>query len=245
MGASSVLGNSAGGLAITSYQFGNGPDQIIFIGGIHGGYEWNTILLAYRAIDYFLDNPTAIPFNITLTIIPAANPDGLFMISGKEGRFSPSDLPTDTTPGRFNANNVDLNRNWDCSWQPFGLWRANEVSAGEYPFSEPENIILRDFIVNKAPVATVFFHSALNAIFTAGCPETLPGSREIADVYAAAANYPVYEQFTSYPVTGDAGDWLATQHIPSFTVELRNHYDLDWSQNLAGMLALLGYFATE
>lgn len=244
-GTSTIIGYSAGGRAITSYQFGNGPDQIIFIGGIHGGYEWNTILLVYQAIDYFLENPDEIPPHVTLTIIPAANPDGQFTVTGKEGRFTPADLAADTTPGRFNTHNVDLNRNWDCNWEPTGLWRNQEVSAGAYPFSEPENVILRDFILRKAPIATVFYHSALNAIFTAGCPDTLPASREIADVYAAAANYPVYEQFTSYPVTGDAGDWLAIQGIPSFTVELKNHYDLDWSQNLAGMLALLNYFGNE
>ncbi len=244
-GASTIIGYSAGGRAITAVQFGGGPDQVIFIGGIHGGYEWNSILLAYQTIDYFLENPTDIPPNITLTIIPAANPDGQYTVTGKEGVFTTADLAVDTTPGRFNANNVDLNRNWDCNWQPFGLWRNQEVSAGPFPFSEPENIALRDFIMSRNPVATVFFHSALNAIFTAGCPDTLPTSREIADVYAAAANYPVYEQFTSYAVTGDAGDWLATQGIPSFTVELKNHSDLDWSQNLAGMLNLLTYFAAE
>ncbi|MCA9933499.1 MAG: hypothetical protein H6662_11225 [Ardenticatenaceae bacterium] len=244
-GYSTILGYSAGGHPITAYQLGNGPDQVLFIGGIHGGYEWNSILVTYRALDYFLENPDAIPANITLTIIPAANPDGQFAVTGLEGRFTAADVATDTFPGRFNANNVDLNRNWDCNWEPTGLWRNQEVSAGAYPFSEPENVILRDFILAKNPVATIFYHSAFYAVFTAGCPDTLPASREIADVYAYAANYPVYEQFTSYPITGDAGDWLATQGIASFTVELTNHTDLDWPQNLYGMLALLDYFAQE
>ena len=244
-GSSTIIGYSAGGHAITAYQFGSGPDQIIFIGGMHGGYEWNSILVTYRAMNYFLENPDAIPSNVTLTVIPAANPDGQFAVTGLEGRFAPADVAADTIPGRFNANNVDLNRNWDCNWEPTGLWRNQEVSGGSYPFSEPENIILRDFILAKNPVAVVFYHSALNAIFTAGCPDTLPASRELADVYAYAANYPVYEQFTSYPVTGDAGDWLATQGIASFTVELANHTDLDWPQNLYGMLALLDYFTAE
>ena len=32
--------------------------------------------------------------------------------------------PNTTGKGRFNANNVDLNRNFDCSWQATSSWRG-------------------------------------------------------------------------------------------------------------------------
>jgi len=55
--------------------------------------------------------------------------------------------------------------------------------------------------------------------------------------------YPVYERFTHYDVNGDAGDWLSTQGIPAFTVELKSRDQLDWEMNLAGLQALLASVA--
>ena len=241
-GTITTIGYSAGGRPIENYQFGNGSTLIILIGGIHGGYEWNSTLLIYELIDYLFANPDIVPPSITLHIIPAANPDGLFRVTGVNGRFTVDDVALDIFPGRFNDNGVDLNRNWDCNWQPEGTWRDQPVDAGDYPFSEPENVALRDFIVPRNPAVTIFYHSAFNAIFAAGCPNVGPRTRELADVYATAANYPIYEQFTSYEITGDSGDWLTTQNIPSITVELSTHSSLDWTRNLNGLLAVLDYY---
>lgn len=241
-GTASIIGYSAGNHAIESYQFGNGPTTIILIGGMHGGYEWNSILLAYQFIDYLLANPDSLPATLTLFIIPSANPDGQVKVTGITGRFTTTDIAYDTIPGRFNDHGVDLNRNWDCQWQPTGTWRDQTVSGGSYPFSEPESRVLRDFIVAQDPVATIFYHSAFNAIFTGGCPTIGPRTRELAEIYAGAANYTIYEQFDSYPITGDAGDWLTTQNIPSITVELSSHESLDWTRNLNGFLAVLAHF---
>jgi len=212
------------------------------VGGIHGGYEWNTISLAYEAIDYFQSNLDQIPDSLTLHIIPSANPDGQFLVTGSDGRFATTDVISDTVAGRFNGNDVDLNRNWDCNWQANGLWRDQWVSGGERPFSEPENVALRDYLVALQPEAVIFWHSALNGVFAAGCPETYRPAYDLALVYGLAGGYPVYEAFTSYPVTGDASDWLVSQGITSMTVELVTHEAIDWEQNRRGMLAVLAYF---
>jgi hypothetical protein len=118
--------------------------------------------------------PRHLPPAITLHIIPAANPDGIHRIVGHNNRFTADDISGDIFPGRFNANDVDLNRNWDCDWQPTAVWRNQPVSAGEYPFSEPENQYLRDFIEAQRPLVVIFYHSVFDAIFTAGCPDTFP-----------------------------------------------------------------------
>ncbi len=225
-----------------AYQFGNGPDQIVFVGGIHGGYEWNTILLAYRAIDYFTANPDKIPSSVTLHIIPSLNPDGQFLATARDGRFSPLDVAANSFPGRFNANNVDLNRNWDCNWQETAVWRDQTISGGPFPFSEPENVALRDFLLPLNPIAVVFWHSAANGVFAASCPDLYWPSYTLASIYGVAAEYPVYESFDSYQVTGDAGDWLALQNIPAISVELVTHESMDWIQNLGGMLAVLNQY---
>jgi hypothetical protein len=240
-GGRQVIGTSFEGRPITSYHFGHGPQTVIFVGGIHGGYEWNTIMLAYQAIDYFLANPSAVPQHVSLVIIPSANPDGLFGVTGKEGRFDVGDLAFDTTTGRFNGRGVDLNRNWDCSWSPSALWRDQTVSGGESPFSEPESQALRDYFLELRPSIVIFWHSSADGIYGAGCPELFQLTRELAGVYGAASGYPVADQFTHYEISGDAGDWLSTQGIPSITVELASHDLVEWPENLAGMLALLDY----
>jgi hypothetical protein len=211
----------------------------VVVGGIHGGYEWNTILLAYEMIYHFQNNPEAVPDSVTLTIIPVANPDGLERVSGKIGYFTEADLDEDTQPGRFNGNEVDLNRNWDCMWQSTGVWRGREVSGGTEAFSEPETKILRDFFLQHRPDAVIFLHSALNGVIASGCPDTYQPSMDLAQIYGTAAGYPVYESFPAYEVTGDAGDWLSMQGIASISVELINHENLDLKKNLAGMLAVL------
>jgi predicted deacylase len=237
-----IIGYSVQQRPIVSYRLGTGPMPLVFIGGIHGGYEWNTIILAYEVVDYLMDNPELIPDSVTVYIIPSANPDGQFLVTGKDGRFEASDVRSNTFPGRFNANGVDLNRNWDCNWSPVAYWRQEQINSGPYPFSEPENLILREYLLAIDPAAVVFWHSAANAVFAAGCPNLYLPSRQLAQIYGRAANYPVRDEFSSYIVTGDATDWLATQNIPAITVELINHYDLDWPQNRAGVLAVLNFF---
>jgi hypothetical protein len=240
-GHKTIIGRSVQHRPIENYQFGQGPLTVIFVGGMHGGYEWNSTLLMYELMDYLHAQPDILPPAITLHIIPAANPDGIHRIVGHNNRFTADDISGDIFPGRFNANNVDLNRNWDCDWQPTAVWRNQPVSAGDYPFSEPENQYLRDFIEAKRPLVVIFYHSIFDAVFTAGCPDTFPPSRELAEVYGQAADYPVYDHFPAYEISGDAADYLAKGGIPAFTVELSTRESTDWTRNLAGMKALLAY----
>ena len=43
----SVIGKSIENRDITAYYYGTGDNEILFIGGIHGGYSWNTTLVDY------------------------------------------------------------------------------------------------------------------------------------------------------------------------------------------------------
>ncbi len=241
-GVAQTIGVSAGGRAIESYRFGFGSQVVVLVGGIHGGYEWNTIVLAYELIDYFLESPDRVPSNVTLYIIPSANPDGQFTVTGVDGRISASDVSGDIEPGRFNANGVDLNRNWACDWQPEGFWGETVVSGGSTPFSEPETAALRTFFMRHNPAVVLFWHSKADGIYIGSCEGVFQPSKDVAELYGRASGYRVYEEFTAYPVTGDASDWLATQNIPSFTVELKTRSQTDFEENLAGVLALLDLY---
>lgn len=240
-----VIGRSVEGRAINSYTFGDGDAHIVFVGGIHGGYEWNSVLLAYEAIDYFTVNADAIPKGVKVTIIPNANPDGVFAVVGKEGRFARADVPEgDAAEGRFNANGVDLNRNFECKWQPESSWRGETVSAGTSPFSEPEAQALRGFVADHTPDAVIFWHSQANAVYASECENgILGGTRAVMEAYASAAGYPAVDTFDAYPVTGDAEGWLASIGVPAITVELSTHESTEWEKNLAGVQAILAQYS--
>jgi hypothetical protein len=241
-GISQTIGFSGEGRPIVSYQFGYGADDLVLVGGIHGGYEWNTIVLAYELIDYLTAHPELIPANVTLHIIPSANPDGQFVATGSSGRVDGTAVYNNTIPGRFNANGVDLNRNWDCEWSAEAVWSNTAVSGGDAPFSEPETQALRRFFWRIRPQVVLFWHSKADGVFAAGCGATYPPSVAAAEQFATAAEYPLFNDFSHYPVTGDASNWLATQGIASFTVELKTHNGADFAQNLAGVLALLDLY---
>jgi LysM repeat protein len=242
--AGHLLGYSTLGWPIEYHQFGRGRFRVAFIGGIHGGYEWNTVLLAYQAIDFYTANPGQLPDSVTLYIVPVANPDGLAAVVGHAGRFAPDEVGPDTLPGRFNGNGVDLNRNWACDWSATAYWRDEEISGGAAPFSEVEVRILRDFLTIISADAVVFWHSAIPGVFAGGCDGPFPAAEALAAVYAGAAGYSSFETFDEYPVTGDATDWLSLRGVPAITVELSSHSETDWAQNLAGMRAVLGLYGS-
>ncbi|RJR13002.1 hypothetical protein C4585_02710 [Candidatus Parcubacteria bacterium] len=237
----SVIGSSVEGRSIEAYSYGTGGTTLAFVGGIHGGYEWNSVLLAYELMDYLEEDPERIPADLQIIVIPAANPDGLYKIVGKEGRFALSDVASrDQSSGRFNANGVDLNRNFACKWQPQATWRGNKVSAGTAAFSEPESQALRDFFQKERPVTAVFFHSQADAVYASECEKgVLPETLAIMNAYADAAGYPAVSSFDAYPITGDVEGWLASIGIPAITVELASHEEVEWEKNQRGIEALL------
>jgi len=243
-----VLGLSVEGREIESYTFRKGKTELLFVGGIHGGYEWNSVILMYEFMDYLNINPEFIPKNLTITVIPSANPDGVFKILGKEGRFTITDVPAGGSKeaGRLNANNVDLNRNFDCKWKPKGLWGVRQVSCGEGPFSEPESAAIRKFVLENNPTAVIFWHSRSNGVYASYCEaDILQETLDIMNAYSRASGYPAYESFDQYEITGDASDWLASIGIPAISVELETHETVEWERNLAGIQALFKYYGSK
>lgn len=238
------IGRSAGGLPIEAYRFGRGPIRLVLVGGIHGGYEWNTILLAYAVVDHYHTHAAEIPALFTLDIVPVANPDGQLLSTGKTGRFTPTDItaaPAATIAGRFNRNGVDLNRNWGCNWSPTAQWQSRRVSGGAAPFSEVETTALRRFLSDPPPAGVIFWHSAAGGVFAGGCDGRFAAADALATAFADGSGYPFRTSFAGYRVTGDATGWLSLQGIPAIDVELYNHDDIDMAQNFDGVEAVLIY----
>ena len=244
-----VLGLSVRGRAIEAFTYGTGNTHLLFVGGMHGGYEWNSVLLAYQFMDYLKEHPEFVPNGVQVTVVPSLNPDGVYAVIRKEGRFALRDVPkaeNTVGTGRMNAHDVDLNRNFDCNWKPKSTWKSNIVSAGTAAFSEPEAAALRDFVLADKPSAVVFWHSKSNAVYASECKNgILPDTLAIMKAYARASKYAPVEKFDAYEITGDAEGWLASIQIPAITVELKTHETVEWEANLAGVKALFEYYKNK
>jgi len=242
-----IIGKSVEGRDITAYHYGTGSSEVLLVTGVHGGYSWNTVLLGYQTMDYLKANPNIIPANMKVTIIPVLNPDGLNKVVGSAGRFNASDVPAslnETIAGRFNADNVDLNRNFDCDWQTTGSWQSRTVSGGETVFSEPETLALKNYIEANKPKAVVAYYSAAGGVFSSNCHAgILPETSAITKAYSKASGYTAYEDFDFYETTGDMTNWLAKINIPAISVLLTNHTSVEWTKNLAGIESLLKYYS--
>ncbi len=240
------IGSSYGELPIRAYHFGDGAKEVLFIGGMHGGYSWNTSVVAYALIDYLNANPGAVPRDVKVTVIPVLNPDGLMKIAGKTEAVTKADIPTGanaTILGRFNGNNVDLNRNFDCDWKASGTWQSRTVSGGTKAFSEPESQALRDYVNANTPTAVVVWYSAAGGVYSSNCYNgVLPETKKLTNLYAQASGYPAYETFDYYEITGDAVNWLAKMNIPAISVLLTTHEDAEWEKNKRGIEALLKHY---
>ncbi|OHA89405.1 MAG: hypothetical protein A2653_02070 [Candidatus Zambryskibacteria bacterium RIFCSPHIGHO2_01_FULL_43_25] len=243
-----IIGKSIAGRDITAYHYGTGTAEILFVGGIHGGYSWNTALVAYEAMDYLKANPNIIPENVKATVIPVLNPDGLQKVVGTSTvKFAQADVSSSQEVqifGRFNANDVDLNRNFDCDWQKDGKWQSKTVSGGSEAFSEPESQAVKNYIETRNPKAVVVWYSAAGGVFASSCHNgVLPETLTLTNVYAKASGYPAYEDFNFYEITGDMVNWLAKKKIPAISVLLTNHTGIEWTKNQAGIKAILEYYA--
>lgn len=241
-----VIGKSAGGRDILAYHFGEGTKELLFVGGIHGGYEWNTALVAYEMMDYLRANPSVVASGTKVTIIPVLNPDGLAKVVSSTGKFAKADVnPSQTVQvsGRYNEKGVDLNRNFDCDWQASAKWQDKTVSGGTAAFSEPEALAIKNYVEAKRPVAAVVWYSAAGGVFASNCHTgVLPETLEIAGVYGKASGYKVFKEFNFYEITGDMVNWLAKINVPAISVLLTNHTDTEWTKNEAGIKALLNHY---
>jgi predicted deacylase len=244
-----TIGFSVEGRAIEAFTYGNGPALLLFVGGIHGGYEWNSVLLAYEIMQYLQKNPSVIPNSVSVAIIPSINPDGIFSVTKKEGSFTSTDVSPDTKTkelARFNARGVDLNRNFDCKWKPKSTWRGTPVSAGTAPFSEPETEALREYIKKHEPATVVFWHSQANAVYASECENgILPQTRAVMNEYAGASGYTAVDTFDAYEISGDAEGWLSSIGIPAITVELSSHESIDLERNISGVLSLMQMYSHQ
>lgn len=229
---SNVIGLSHGGRPIDVYTFGNGERQYLIVAGIHGGYEGNTIGLANELIRYIIDHPEVVPEDVTLYIIRNMNPDGEARDSGVDGRV--------------NNRGVDLNRNfparnWVADWDRDGCWVWRPTTGGDYGGSEPETRAVMSFIATHDIEAVISYHSAALGVFPGGDPWE-PDSVRLARALAKATGYPYPPLDTGCEYTGTLADWAVENGVgAAVDMELTNHKDTDFRQNLEALKVFLDF----
>ncbi len=179
--------------------------------GAHHGNEWSSAEVALDAADrlvaaYGSDAElTALLDRDEVWVIPHANPDGVARNS------------------RYNANNVDINRNYGYQW------RDSEYRSGDAPFSEPEPRALRALHAWMPATAGLTFHSGALNIGWVWNYTTTPSDDDavvtgLADLYASACTADGFWQTNGaewYITYGDTTDWAyGTRGVLDYTVEV-------------------------
>lgn len=225
-----TIGYSVAGRPLNVYTFGNGEQERMIVAGIHGGDEWNTITLANQLIVHLNQDPDEIPADITLYILPNLNPDGEARAHNKYGRL--------------NHNGVDLNRNfpvnWLKDWESAGCWNSLPTSGGTGPGSEAETQALMNFIDSHDIQALISYHSAALGIFPGGLPWD-EGSTRLAQSIAEVTSYPFPPIDTGCKYSGTLADYAVSTGSAAVDLELTNHFDTDFDQNLKTLNILLDF----
>ena len=217
-----VYGRSAGGRELIVWQFGHGPVALAFVGGVHGGLEWNTTELVGALRDCLLADPGLLPGGVRLLLVPLANPDGAAAGVG--------------LAGRVNAHGVDLARDWRAAVQ----WGEQAFAPDFAVLPEPENVALHDLLVGEGVGSAVFYHS-FDALCLHGGIFHGPGRRSasLAVALSEATGYPISPPGADYPIGRRPVEWLAAQGLAAVDVHLPDRFQLDWEANLAGLVALI------
>ncbi len=188
--------------------------------------------LANELITHINENRGVIPSGVTFYIIRNMNPDGEARAHGVDGRV--------------NNNGVDLNRNfpsdnWTEEWDRDGCWIYRPTTGGAYGGSEPETRSVMSFIRGHEIEALISYHSAALGVFPGGVPWT-GSSKRLAATLAKATGYPYPPIDTGCEYTGTLADWAVENGVgAAVDMELRNHRDTDFEENLKALQAFLNF----
>ena len=237
-----TIGYSVEGRLLLAAKVSDNPDikedeAEVRIVGCHHGNEWPSaeiplFLLAYLAENYGTDPYiTNLVNNREIWILPMLNPDGHEVQS------------------RYNANDIDLNRNYGYMWngdggdnKPYGQPETDAM----YRWSQRENFVMG--------LTYHTYHPAVNYIWNYS-PDHIPDSTLVvtyAQLYgdSTAANgdaYWVTEGYSWYQTYGDLNDYsMGIDGINDVTIELCHEFvppesqlDTTWRINRGAIIAFI------
>jgi protein MpaA len=181
-----VFGKSVENRPLEYMVLGEGSDVIFILATIHGNEPVGTALVQQLA-GYLRQHPLVL-WDRTVVLVPVANPDGM------------------AHNRRFNANGVDLNRNFQT---------ANRLDSRRFGYralSEPESRFIHSLIHQYKPDRVVSIHQPLTCIDYDG------PAKALAECMAGYCNLPV-RKLGAKP--GSLGSYAGeTLGIPIVTFEL-------------------------
>lgn len=196
--SASTLARSREGQPIEHRTLGSGPLTVLLIGLIHGSEPEGHA--RFDELWSALDAPE-VRRAATVHAIPSMNPDG------------------HATRSRYNANGIDLNRNWPAS--NFSPSRRR----GPSPLSEPETRAVHELLESVRPDLLVVFHSTGTGPFVDPDGPALDAAVAFAD--AASAVDPRWRPLPDYTnPPGSLGTYAGRDlGIPTLTVEFGRGQD--------------------
>lgn len=238
-----TLGNSLEGRPIKAIKISdnvavdepNEGDVVFF--GLHHAREWLTVEMSLYLAERLLNEYATVPQvqanidNLEIWIVPVVNPDGYaWTHAAPANRYWRKNrrLNMDGTRG------VDLNRNWGYQW---GLNSGSspdpwdDTYRGTAAYSEPETLLLRNFLQGLHNVKTLLSYHSFSELFlrpwsyTTTDPPGEPTLNGLADRNIQAiqgVHGHTYSETIWYTSSGETSDYLwGEMRVSAFTPELR------------------------
>lgn len=153
---------------------------VLVVGGIHGNEPASPpTVRAMVTADYAND--------VEVWLVPELNPDGV------------------ATGTRWNANEVDLNRNFSWDWRP--------SDGGEGPLSEPETAAITALIATIRPELAVWVHQPYGYVSSVG-----PTDRALESAWSVGSGLPTRSGVTQH---GGGESWTVFEAAtPAMLIEI-------------------------
>lgn len=272
LASSFVIGNTVEGRPITGIKItGPGPASkpgVLYFGCEHAR-EWITVPVTLYVADQLIRNYDSDPYLKQLVdraewyIIPVFNADG-YVYTWSTNRLWRKNR-RNNGGGAFG---VDNNRNWGYQWGGEGASStpSNETYRGPSPWSEPETVAMRDWVLNHPNIVGFLdIHSYSQLVlwpwgYSSSLTPDEPRFQALFDVLVPMIAQPYGTVFTGgaiypalYPASGVSVDWAyGAQGILAMSFELRdtgeNGFVLPANQILPSceeMFPALLYYADE
>jgi len=258
-----AIGGSIEGRPLWALRIGRAAGATpMLISGTQHAREWLAAMVTTCVADRLIldyDRDPAIRAFVDRTelwVVPVVNPDG-YQYSWSGRRY--------WRKNRRGDHGVDLNRNFAIAWGGPGSSRNERAEnyRGEYAFSEPESIAVRDLVKRERIALHVDFHTyGQLVLYPWGyTPTPAPdrdvfaavGDRIASAIFAAhETRYALMPSVDLYPASGTMSDWVYAENAAvSYTIELRPKGGLGFvvppdqirptcDEGLAAVLALRG-----
>lgn len=242
----SSIGNSVLGNELYMIKLGNGKKKLHF-NGSHHSLEWiNSVFLMMfieKFCNAFVNNEPLAGFDVrnifetcTFYIVPMVNPDGVNLVNEGLQLDNPyyGDLLKWNKTGKpfsevWQANilGVDLNHNYDAAWEEskkaeerLGITGPGPTRySGDFPFSEPETIAMRDLTKNEDFYMAIAYHTQGEVIYWNFMDLATKRDEKIGEKLAEASGY-ILDKASGVASYAGYKDWFIQEfRKPGYTVE--------------------------